>query len=81
MSLKASSRSPRSEKSTDDHSGGRIGARFALGAGVGCAVDGFALVEGGTGVGAGVGFCASLVRAQMPSAVAMKVALIILASF
>ncbi|HXI98055.1 MAG TPA: hypothetical protein VNG73_03870 [Gemmatimonadaceae bacterium] len=54
-------------------------ARFALGAGVGWAMDGGA--TGAGGVGAGVGIWASLERAQIPSAAAMKVALIILASF
>jgi hypothetical protein len=71
----------RSERSTDGHSDGMTGARFALGGRVGCTVDGFATGVGGTGAGAGVGFCASLERAQTPSAAAMRVALIILASF
>jgi hypothetical protein len=62
-------------------SGGRSGARLAFGAGVGWAVLGFTLVEGGVGGGVGVGFCAPLESAQMLMEAAMSVALIILASF
>jgi hypothetical protein len=78
MDFKSSSWRSRSERSTD-HPGGGTGARFALGGGVVGATDGGATGTGG--VGAGVGFWASLERAQIPSAAAMKVALIILASF
>ena len=84
ISFSASSRPSRSDRSTGGHSGGSGGtrARFARGAGVGRAADGFAAGEGaGAGVGAGVGFCASLESAKAPSATAMKVALIILPSF
>jgi hypothetical protein len=79
LDFKSSSRNWRSERSTEGHSGGGNGARLALGTGEGSTTDGFA--TGAGGVGAGVGFCASLERAQTPSAAAMKVALIILASF
>jgi hypothetical protein len=79
LDFKSSSRNLRSERSTDGHPGGGNGARLAFGAGVGSTTDGFA--TGAGGVGAGVGFWASLGRAQITSAAAVRVTLIILASF
>jgi hypothetical protein len=79
MSPSAFKRSGNSSKSSELQTLGATGITFALGARLGG--TGFVSGEGATGVGAGVGFCAALLRAVIERATPIKVALIILPSF